>query len=139
MGVTDTFVQDNVSVSKKGTLRGLHRQTDPFAQAKFVTVLEGAVYDVAVDCRPDSSTYLDWVGYELSADNRRSLYIPTGFAHGFYVLSDQAIFTYKCSAKYAPDSEASLRYDDPRLAIDGHSRGPNRFFLKKDAAVDWLD
>lgn len=117
-GVDATFVQDNLSRSGRGTLRGLHFQAPPHAQAKLVSVLEGAVYDVAVDLRRGSPTFGRHVGVELSAENGRQMYVPAGFAHGFAVTSETALFSYKCSAFYEPLAEGSIRWDDPDLAID---------------------
>lgn len=116
VGISGPFVQDNYSRSAKGTLRGLHFQ-EPRAQGKLVQVLAGAVYDVAVDVRRGSPTFGKWVGVELSADNRRQLWIPPGFAHGFCVVSDSADFHYKCTSLYAPETERSVAWNDPDLAI----------------------
>ncbi|NOJ77030.1 dTDP-4-dehydrorhamnose 3,5-epimerase [Myxococcus xanthus] len=115
-GIPGPFVQDNYSRSAKGTLRGLHFQ-EPQAQGKLVQVLAGAVYDVAVDVRRGSSTFGQWVAVELSSDNRRQLWVPPGFAHGFCVVSDSADFHYKCTALYAPETERSVVWNDPDLAI----------------------
>jgi dTDP-4-dehydrorhamnose 3,5-epimerase len=117
LGIDGPFVQDNVSVSNQGVLRGLHFQ-NPNPQGKLVSVLQGAVYDVAIDVRVESETFGEWVGVELSADNRRQMWIPEGFAHGFQALSDGTIFTYKCTRYYAPADERSLRWDDPALGIE---------------------
>lgn len=116
LGIIDDFVQDNHSLSARGTLRGLHYQTAP-GQAKLVRVTRGAVLDVAVDIRWGSPTFGRWVGVELSAENRRQLYIPVGFAHGFCVTSEVAEFLYKCSSYYAPTLERGIAWDDPDLAI----------------------
>ncbi|WP_141618125.1 dTDP-4-dehydrorhamnose 3,5-epimerase [Myxococcus sp. AB036A] len=116
VGIPGPFVQDNYSRSAKGTLRGLHFQ-EPQAQGKLVQVLAGAVYDVAVDVRRGSRTFGQWVAAELSSDNRRQLWIPPGFAHGFCVVSDSADFHYKCTALYAPETERSVVWNDPDLAI----------------------
>ncbi|WIG98100.1 dTDP-4-dehydrorhamnose 3,5-epimerase [Myxococcus sp. SDU36] len=116
VGIPGPFVQDNYSRSAKGTLRGLHFQ-EPQAQGKLVQVLAGAVYDVAVDVRRGSPTFGQWVAVELSADNRRQLWIPPGFAHGFCVVSDSADFHYKCTALYAPETERSVAWNDPDLSI----------------------
>ncbi len=110
------FVQDNASLSRRGVLRGLHFQ-HPNGQGKLVTVLAGSVFDVAVDVRRGSPTFGQWVGRELSAENGQQLWIPAGFAHGFLVTSVEAVFVYRCTAHYAPDSEHSIRWDDPALAI----------------------
>jgi dTDP-4-dehydrorhamnose 3,5-epimerase len=116
-GITEDFVQDNVSYSTKDTLRGLHYQ-NPNAQAKIVQVFDGLIYDVAVDIRLNSPTFGKYVSTILSKDNHRQLYIPPGFAHGFCVLSDYAVFAYKCSDYYDKPSEGSVLWNDPFLAID---------------------
>ncbi|MGE4262217.1 dTDP-4-dehydrorhamnose 3,5-epimerase [Shewanella sp.] len=110
------FVQDNHSKSSKGILRGLHYQTEK-TQGKLVRVISGKVFDVAVDIRKDSPTLGNWVGVELSAENRRQLWIPEGFAHGFYVISDSAEFVYKCTDYYHPQSEVSLKWNDIEVGI----------------------
>ncbi len=122
-GMPGPFVQDNVSYSRRGVLRGLHLQ-HPGGQAKLVSVLRGAVYDVAVDLRRGSPTYGGWVGEELSAENRRQLYIPPGFAHGFLVVSDDALVSYKVDAPYRPDAELAVRWDDPAIGIAWPDAGP---------------
>lgn len=111
------FVQDNLSVSRKGVLRGLHLQ-NPSAQGKLVFAITGAIWDVAVDVRVGSPTFGQWVAEELSAENGVQLFVPRGFAHGFVVLSDSAHVVYKCDARYAPGSELTLRWNDPEIAID---------------------
>lgn len=111
------FVQDNESCSTKGVLRGLHYQLAPFSQAKLVRVIMGSVLDVAVDLRKGSPTFGKHVAVELSSENKRQLFIPRGFAHGFLVLSEEAIFTYKVDNPYTPASERSLRFDDPEINI----------------------
>lgn len=111
-----TFVQDNHSRSKQGILRGLHYQLRK-TQGKLVRVTEGIVFDVAVDVRKGSSTFGQSVGVELSAENKRQLWVPAGFAHGFYVMSEFADFTYKCTDYYDPESEVSIKHDDPELNI----------------------
>ncbi len=116
-GVDVDFVQDNLSLSAHGVLRGLHFQ-NPHPQGKLVQVLEGEVYDVAVDIRIDSPTFKQWIGVSLSADNHRQLYLPEGFAHGFCVVSKQALFSYKCTDFYNPESELGLSWNDPQLAIE---------------------
>jgi dTDP-4-dehydrorhamnose 3,5-epimerase len=115
-GIPGPFVQDNVSRSRRGVLRGLHLQ-HPHAQGKLVSVLEGEVFDVAVDVRVGSPTFGRWVGEYLSAGNHRQLWVPAGFAHGFVVTSDDALFSYKCTEYYRPDAERAVRWDDPRLGI----------------------
>ena len=116
LGITDHFVQDNFSRSEKNVLRGLHIQTQ-YQQGKLVTVLSGSVFDVAVDLRVGSPTYQQWVGVELSSDNKKQLWIPKGFAHGFYVLSKSADFYYKCTDYYYPKFEKTILWNDPILNI----------------------
>jgi dTDP-4-dehydrorhamnose 3,5-epimerase len=115
-GLPSAFVQDNLSYSLRGVLRGLHFQ-NPYAQGKLLSVLLGEVFDVAVDIRRGSPTFGRWVGVTLSAENRRQLYVPEGFAHGFCVLSDAALLQYKCTELYQPSAENSLRWDDPQFGI----------------------
>ena len=117
-GLPTQFVQHNVSRSQRGVLRGLHYQWPHNVQGKLVSVLEGEVYDVAVDIRRGSPTFGQHAAAILSADNKRHFWIPEGFAHGFLVLSDSALFTYLCTAPYDPASDAAIRWNDPRLAID---------------------
>lgn len=112
------WVQDNESMSSYGVLRGLHFQKGGFSQSKLVRVVRGRVYDVAVDVRKGSPTFGKWVGVELSEENHRQLFIPKGFAHGFSVLSETAVFQYKCDAFYAPSEEGAIAWDDPDLGID---------------------
>lgn len=111
------FVQDNHSKSKKGILRGLHYQTEN-TQGKLVRVISGEVFDVAVDIRKDSPTFGQWVGVYLSDENKRQLWIPEGFAHGFYVMSEEAEFVYKCTEYYSPEYEVTILWDDPTLNIN---------------------
>ena len=113
-----TFVQDNESRSCYGVVRGLHFQRPPYAQSKLVRVVEGRVLDAAVDIRKGSPTYGRYVATELSADNHRQFYLPQGMAHGFAVLSESAVFQYKCDNLYHPESEGAVAWDDPTLAID---------------------
>ncbi len=117
-GVSDVFVQDNQAYSSRGVLRGLHYQRGVRAQAKLVRVIEGEVLDVAVDLRPDSPTYGQHHSVRLSGDNKLQFYVPRGFAHGYVVLSDTALFAYKCDNLYFPKSEGGVRFDDPSLGID---------------------
>lgn len=112
------FVQDNESKSSYGVLRGLHFQKPPYAQAKLVRVVNGAVFDVAVDIREGSPSYGSWFGAYLSGDNHRQFYIPRGFAHGFVSLSDDTVFQYKCDNPYNRESEGSIAYNDPYINID---------------------
>ena len=112
------FVQDNESKSSRGVLRGLHFQKPPFAQAKLVRCIEGCVIDVAVDIRKGSPTYGKHVSVELSGENKKQLFVPRGFAHGFSVLSENAVFAYKVDNRYAPESDSGIRYDDKELNIN---------------------
>lgn len=116
-GINSDFIQDNLSYSVRGTLRGLHYQL-PNAQAKMVQVLKGEIYDVAVDIRRGSPSFGQWIGVHLSDDNKRQLFIPEGFAHGFCVLSETALFIYKCSDYYTPESEKGILWSDPELDIN---------------------
>lgn len=116
IGIECDFVQDNLSHSTKDTLRGLHYQ-HPHGQAKLVSVIKGEVFDVAVDIRRGSPTFGQWGGVRLSAENHRQLFVPEGFAHGFCVLSDDAIFSYKCSDYYAPGAEHGIVWNDPAIGI----------------------
>jgi dTDP-4-dehydrorhamnose 3,5-epimerase len=118
------FVQDNVSVSKKNVLRGLHFQNPPFAQGKLVSVLQGAVLDVVVDIRLASATYGQHYAVELSAGNRKMMYVPVGFAHGFVTLEDNTIFSYKCTNGYNKSAEGGLLWNDPALKIDWLTENP---------------
>jgi len=116
IGVPEAFVQDNVSLSRRGIMRGLHLQ-HPCGQGKLVQVLHGAVYDVAVDVRLGSATFGEWVGVMLSADDHRQMYIPPGFAHGFCTTSESALFMYKCTQGYHRETELGIAWNDPDLAI----------------------
>jgi dTDP-4-dehydrorhamnose 3,5-epimerase len=131
VGLPDRFVQDNVSSSRRGSLRGLHLQSPPFAQGKLVWVLEGEVFDVAVDLRVGSKTFGRWVGEMLSAENRRQLYVPPGFAHGFCVTSERALFAYKCTEYYTPSAELSVLWNDPAIGIEWPIADP--VLSKRDA------
>lgn len=117
-GIDAEFVQDNESFSSKGVIRGLHWQASPHTQAKLVRVTRGAVWDVAVDIRKGSKTYGKHVSVELSAENGRQLFIPRGFAHGFVVLEDNTLFSYKCDNYYSSDADRGMRFDDPALGIE---------------------
>ncbi len=132
------FVQDNHSRSTRGVLRGLHFQRGEHAQGKLVRVTSGAVFDVAVDIRPDSATFGRWVGVELSAENHRQLWVPPGLAHGFLVISDSADFLYKTTAFYAPQAEGAVRWDDPDLAIQWPDAGVPPQLSAKDLAAGSL-
>ena len=117
-GIDAEFVQDNQSLSSKGVLRGLHFQNPPFAQGKLVRVVSGAVLDVAVDIRPASPTFGQYVAVELSAENKYMMYIPAGFAHGFLTLEDNTLFLYKCTQVYNKESESGILWNDPSLNIE---------------------
>jgi dTDP-4-dehydrorhamnose 3,5-epimerase len=134
-GIVGPFVQDNWSRSVRGTLRGMHFQ-EPQPQGKLVQVAAGAVFDVAADVRRGSPTFGRWVGFELSAENKRQLWVPAGFAHGFVVLSDVADFLYKCTALYKPEAERSVVWNDPDLAIAWPIAEP--LLSPKDAAAPRL-
>lgn len=131
-GIKTRFVQDNLSHSVKGVLRGLHYQKNPAAQAKLVSVIKGEIFDVAVDMRKDSPTYGKWVGEYLSSENKKSLYIPEGFAHGFCVLSDEVYFTYKVSAEYAPKEDRGVLWNDKDIAIKWPKEIENPILSEKD-------
>ena len=132
VGLPTNFVQDNHSRSRKGVLRGLHYQY-PQWQGKLVRVLSGAIFDVAVDVRPDSPTFGQWYGLELNDENRWQLYIPPGFAHGFSTLSDSADVAYKCTSLYKPEDEVGIIWNDPDIGIDWHIDDP--IVSEKDAAA----
>ena len=132
------FVQDNHSRSAKGVLRGLHFQNAPHAQGKLVRVTQGAVFDVAVDIRPGSTTFGRWVGVELNAENHRQMWIPEGLAHGFLVISESADFLYKTTNYYAPKAEGCVRWDDPDLAIAWPDIGLSPTLSEKDARAPLL-
>lgn len=133
-----TFVQDNEAKSNKGVLRGLHMQQGEFAQGKLVRVVRGSVYDVAVDVRPGSPTYGAWHGVELSGDNKKQFWIPRGFAHGYLVLEDDTIFSYKCDNYYYPAAEQGIRYDDPQLGIQWPQMDLPFIISEKDLALGSL-
>jgi len=117
-GIDNLFVQDNQALSSRGVLRGLHFQKGEDAQAKLVRVIQGEIFDVAVDLRPDSPTLHHWYGIRLSGENQRQLFLPRGFAHGYSVLSETALVAYKSDNFYAPPAEGGLRYDDPAIGIE---------------------
>lgn len=129
------FVQDNQSLSSYGVIRGLHLQKGEHAQAKLVRVLQGKVLDVAVDLRLGSATFGEWVAVVLSAENNRQLYIPRGFGHGFSVLSEQAIFAYKCDNNYNKGAEVGIYYDDPILKIDWQIEKGKEIISEKDSIL----
>jgi dTDP-4-dehydrorhamnose 3,5-epimerase len=134
-GIEASFIQDNQSRSSYGVIRGLHYQQPPHAQAKLVRVLQGAILDVAVDIRNDSPTYGQHFAIELSAENRKQLFLPEGFAHGFSVLSDVAVVLYKCNAFYNKSSEGGILYNDPALNIDWKIRSGEAIVSEKDAQL----
>jgi len=138
LGIPAAFVQDNQSFSRGAVLRGLHYQLGR-PQAKLVRVLQGEVFDVAVDVRRGSPTFGKWAGEILSRSNRRQLFVPAGFAHGFLVLSESAEFLYKCSDYYAPQEERGILWNDPRIAIDWPLRGKTPILHPRDAAYPTLD
>jgi dTDP-4-dehydrorhamnose 3,5-epimerase len=137
-GLDVTFVQDNHSLSAKGVLRGLHYQLPPAAQDKLVRVLAGSVLDVAIDVRKSSPTYGQWIAETLSAQNRRQLYVPAGFAHGFVALQDGTEVLYKTTDFYAKEAERSIRWDDPDLAI-GWPAGLEPLLADKDSTAPLLN
>jgi dTDP-4-dehydrorhamnose 3,5-epimerase len=134
-GIMNRFVQDNQSFSTYGVIRGLHYQLQPHAQAKLIRVLQGTIFDIAVDLRKDSPTYGKYMGIELSAGNRQQFLIPQGFAHGFSVLSETAEVSYKCDAFYDKDSEGGIRYDDPDLNIDWQVPAGKAIVSQKDLGL----
>lgn len=134
-GIPWQFVQDNLSYSTHGILRGLHLQV-PRAQGKLIQVFHGEVYDVAVDVRVGSPSFGRWVGFRLSGENKRQAFVPPGFAHGFAVVSEAALFAYKCTEVYDPSGELTVRWDDPDLAIDWPIASPR--LSEKDASAPTL-
>lgn len=137
LGIDTVFVQDNQSfTAQKGTLRGLHFQNAPMAQAKLVRVTRGAVLDVAVDLRKGSPYYLKWVSAELSAENKRMFFIPRGFAHGFVTLTDDVEFVYKVDNLYSPKDDRGIRYNDPAIGVDWGVEEP--ILSKKDTSSPYL-
>ena len=141
-GLDMRFVQDNESKSKKGVLRGMHFQTK-FTQGKLVRVIQGEVYDVAVDLRKGSPTYGAWEGILLSSENKKQFYVPEGFAHGFLVLSDEAVFNYKCTNLYSPEYDGGLLWNDPEVGIEWPLDGIDEIILsekdKKQKTLKELD
>ena len=131
-GIAADFVQDNESQSQKGVLRGLHWQAAPHTQAKLVRVIRGAVWDVAVDIRAGSPTFGKFAAVTLSAENGRQFFVPRGFAHGFIVLEDDTLFSYKCDDLYDPPSERGMRYDDPAIGIPWPDLGVPPILSEKD-------
>jgi dTDP-4-dehydrorhamnose 3,5-epimerase len=137
-GLPARFVQENLSVSTVGVLRGIHFQTGPHAQGKLVRAVEGRVWDLAVDLRPESPTFACWYGLELSGQNQTMVYLPPGFGHGTLALSERVVVMYLCTAEYNAASEGGVRWDDPRLAIEWPR--PAEFVVsEKDQALPYLD
>ena len=132
------FVQDNISRSTYGVVRGLHYQREPYAQSKLVRCVVGCVLDVAVDIREGSPTFGRYVAVELSAENHRQLFIPKGFAHGFAVLSDEALFEYKCDEFYHPEAECGIAWDDPKIGIDWRLPKADIILSEKDKGYKGL-
>ncbi len=133
-GLSGPFVQDNLALSSKGVLRGLHAQ-HPFGQGKLIQVYKGRVFDVAVDIRLGSPSFAQWVGVVLDAERPMQLYVPAGFLHGYYVLSAQAMFGYKCTDLYHPEAELGIRWDDPQIGIEWPLEGEPVLSAKdRDAA-----
>lgn len=137
-GLDMTFIQDNESKSKKGVLRGLHFQTE-YPQGKLVRVTKGKVWDVGVDLRKDSPTYGQWFGVELSDDNKKMFYIPEGFAHGFLVLSDEAVFNYKCTNLYHPEFDGGIRWNDPDINVEWPEIDTEFLLSEKDQNQPFLE
>ncbi|MBW1657704.1 dTDP-4-dehydrorhamnose 3,5-epimerase [Flavobacterium quisquiliarum] len=139
LGIKIDFIQDNQSFSKKGTLRGLHYQNPPFAQTKLIRVIEGEIIDVVVDLRKDSVTYGKSFNILLSADNKKQLLIPHGFAHGFSVISETAVVIYKCDQFYNKASEGGIKFDDPSLDIDWGMDLKNAIVSEKDQVLPFIE
>ena len=135
-GISIDFIQDNEVVSQQGVVRGLHLQNDPHEQAKLIRVVLGKIYDVAVDLRTNSSTYGEWFGVALSAENHTQLFLPKGFAHGYSVLSERAIVQYKVDSAYNPQAEIGIRFDDPDLGVDWQVDNP--ILSEKDQNLPFL-
>ena len=139
MGIDINFVQDNQSFSKRGTVRGLHYQNPPFEQIKLIRVLEGEVLDVVVDIRKNSLTYGKSFSIRLSAENKKQLLVPHGFAHGFSVISDTALILYKCDQFYNKSSEGGIKFDDPSLNIDWGIKLEDIIVSDKDQILPFLE
>jgi dTDP-4-dehydrorhamnose 3,5-epimerase len=135
-GLPSRFVQDNFSFSKKNVIRGLHHQKQPKAQGKLIAVLKGSIWDIAVDIRRNSATYLKWVAVELNDKNHAMLFIPPGFAHGFAALSKDVHLLYKCTNEYDPQTDAGIRWNDPDLAIDWPVESP--IISEKDSHLPFV-
>ncbi len=135
-GIDADFLQDNHSRSTKGVLRGLHFQKPPKAQAKLVRCIQGKIFDVAVDIRADSKNFRKWTGFELSEENKKMLYIPAGFAHGFVVLSETAEVVYKASGEYSRAHDSGIRWDDPQIRVEWGYHNP--LVSEKDKNLPFL-
>ena len=135
-GLKVEFVQDNQSCSKKGVLRGLHYQKPPYEQGKLVRVIQGEVFDVAVDIRPDSPTFKEWFGISLSAENKKQLWIPEGFAHGFISLSSDVIFLYKCTVGYSPEAEERIPWNDSTIKVEWPLVGEGTVLTSQNDAIN---
>ena len=138
-GIDAHFIQDNESKSMRGVVRGLHYQLDPFAQAKLVRVVQGTVFDVAVDLRNGSPTFGQWFGLELNCNSKQQLFVPCGFAHGFSVLSETAVFTYKCDNIYNRETERAINAFDPKLGIDWRLDRTEQIISDKDKQAPMFD
>ena len=138
-GIQTVFRQDNQSFSKRGVIRGLHFQLNPYSQTKLIRAIEGTIYDVALDLRKGSPTFGKWYGIELSSENKRQLYIPKGFAHGFSVLSEQATIMYKCDNFYNQQAEGGVLYNDTALAIDWKIAPEKAIVSEKDKMLPNFD
>jgi dTDP-4-dehydrorhamnose 3,5-epimerase len=136
-GIPESFVQDNISHSNQNVLRGLHYQVHPHMQGKLIMVLQGEIFDVAADIRPESPTFRQWLSVNLSAENHRMLYIPPGFAHGFCVLSPQATVLYKCTREYVPNHETGVLWSDPAIGIKWPIQHP--ILSEKDRKLPLLE
>lgn len=137
-GINENFTQDNHSCSKKGVVRGIHFQREPFAQGKLVRVLSGAVWDVAVDLRKESPTFAKWFGVELSEENSKTLYVPAGFGHGFLALQDDTRLFYKCTKEYNAEYDGGIRWDDPDIAVDWKLGETSAIVSEKDGKLPFL-
>lgn len=135
IGLEASFIQENQSLSKKGTVRGLHYQLAPYGQAKLVRVVEGIIWDVVVDLRKEMDTFGKWQGFLLSSENNHQLFVPVGFAHGFMALSNKAVVAYKCDAYYCPNAEKGIHFKDPTLNIPWEDYGNPQIISAKDAAL----
>ena len=136
-GITSEFVQDNRSFSsKKGIIRGLHFQRNPMCQAKLLTCLKGEILDVAVDLRKDSPTYKKWISVKLTAENKKQIFIPKGFAHGFLTLTDDVEIMYKCDELYSPECDGGIRFDDPEIGVEWGVENP--ILSEKDKNAPYL-